>query len=185
MWRTLPALLTLSNPITIPGPSFWIWPSVTCPEPFKIFAVNLGIECSSPKGSCRAYLSQQKSLWFISINSWAGSESRGMALAVTACFLYCSFYTPIRFLPTILSKLNCLKLQGNISERWGTVRYPIFIEKKKKSMWLGYLCAICVILNDPLNQARLFCNAFPHFYLFSVEHFGCPFWCKWEDDMGF
>lgn len=105
VWRTFHTLPSSSNPITISGHH-----SGYGPESFKKFVVNLGIETSSLKDSSRACLSQQKSFQLISINFWAGSESRGTALSVTACFLYCSFYTPIRFLPTILSKLNCLRV---------------------------------------------------------------------------
>lgn len=121
-------------------PPFWIWLWMTCFKPFKKFVVDLGVESSSHKGSSRVYLSQQKSFQLISINFWADSESQGTALAVAACFLCCSFYTPIVFLPTILSKLNCLRVQGNISERWGTVSYPILTEINVT--WIP-ICNVC------------------------------------------
>lgn len=119
---------------------FWIWLWMTCFEPFKNFVIDLGVESSSHKGWSIAYLSQQKSFQLIPINFWAGSESQGTALAVAACFLYCSFYTPIIFLPTILSKLNCLRVQGNISERWGTGSYRFLIEINVT--WM-LICNVC------------------------------------------
>lgn len=119
---------------------FWIWLWMTCFEPFKKIVVDLGVESSSHKGWSRAYLSQQRSFQLMSINFWAGSESQGTALAVAACFLYCSFYTPIIFLPAIPSKLYCLRVQGNISERWGTVSCFILIEINVT--WIP-ICNVC------------------------------------------